>query len=1356
MTNNGPSTAPNACGGYVDVTWTYNASNPCGQSNDCTGQFKTFTIGGWGTNCNGNNPGCYRDANFDGAFPDGVVIGCGSNTLTFNSSNAVRNYLPAGGAPALLSGNVIDPTTSRGVLSSQLLAVTLAVGFDVYDPNFSTSSTSFSSLTIKSGTFQGMTVASFLQLANNIIGGCSTQYTLSQINEAATAINENFDNGTVDNHFLNCGRSTSTTGSLSCTKRFTVAESAPVVLSCGPNVTVPACSTQAQVNAAYALFLNSVTASGGCVTGALTNNAPSAAPSSCGGTVEVTWTYNVSGCGTSQTCVKTFTVLAPTPVVINCGPNVTLPACSTQAELNAAWTAFLSSTTASGGCNGVLTRNVCSVPSLCGGYVDVTWTYTVSTCGQQSGCGNTNYVRCTKRFTVAAPAPVVLTCANNVTLPACSTQAELTAAWNAFLSSTTAAGGCGGVLTNNATSAPSLCGGYKDVTWTYTVASCGQQSGCGSTNYVRCTKRFTVAAPTPVSFHCGTNVTLTSCKTQAQVNAAYDSFLASTTASGGCGGVLTNNAPTAAPSACGGYVDVTWTYSVASCGQQSGCGTTNALTCTKRFTVPTVAPVVINCGPNVTVPACSTQSQVASAWNSFLASTTASGGCGGVLTRTQCVVPPLCGGSVNVTWTYTTTSCGGESTTRTCTKTFTVDTPSPVVFNCGNNVTVPSCSTQTQITSAWNSFLASTTASGGCNGVLTRTSASAPSACGGYVDVTWTYTVSTCGQQSGCGNNSNSVSCTKRFTVAAPPAVTLHCADNVTVPSCSTQAQVTAAWNSFLASTTVSGGCSAGTLTNNAPTVAPSTCGGYVDVTWTYRTNTNCGQTVTCNGQTSTNGTQTCTKRFTVAAPPAVTLNCANNVTVPSCSTQAQVTAAWNSFLASTTVSGGCSTGTLTNNAPTIAPSTCGGYVDVTWTYRTNNNCTTQVSCGGQYSSNGTITCTKRFTVAAPTNVTVSSGSNVTVPACSTQAQVNSAWNSFLASITVSGGCSTGTLTNNAPTIAPSTCGGYTDVTWTYRTNNNCGISVSCNGQSSSNGTVTVTRRFTVASPSAVTINAASNMTIPSCRTQAQVNASWLSFLCSTTVSGGCSTGTLTNNAPSVAPSACGGYVDVTWTYRSNTTCGQTITCNGQTTSASTYTVTRRFTVTSGGGVDVAGPSNVTYANTSFTSQAGVNNAFNSWLCQFRTISSGCGACAVFSGDNRCAPSWSNGGTVRVTYSISGNCNSDSVTATFTITRNGTVCRDLVVKGADVSTDAPMAVPFAVKAYPNPFTENFNLDVSSSAEEKVAIAIYDMAGKLIEQREVNMEEVSAGLQIGDRFASGVYNVIVTQGSEVKTLRVIKR
>ncbi|WP_333601424.1 T9SS type A sorting domain-containing protein, partial [Flavobacterium sp.] len=90
-----------------------------------------------------------------------------------------------------------------------------------------------------------------------------------------------------------------------------------------------------------------------------------------------------------------------------------------------------------------------------------------------------------------------------------------------------------------------------------------------------------------------------------------------------------------------------------------------------------------------------------------------------------------------------------------------------------------------------------------------------------------------------------------------------------------------------------------------------------------------------------------------------------------------------------------------------------------------------------------------------------------------------------------------------------------------------------------------------------------------------------------------------------------------------------------------------------------------------------------------------------------------------------------------------------------VATTEVVKTPFAVVAYPNPYSENFNLSLTTTSEDSVGVVIYDMTGRLIDQREVKADEVST-LQIGDRYPSGVYNVIVTQGSEVKTLRVIKR
>ena len=80
---------------------------------------------------------------------------------------------------------------------------------------------------------------------------------------------------------------------------------------------------------------------------------------------------------------------------------------------------------------------------------------------------------------------------------------------------------------------------------------------------------------------------------------------------------------------------------------------------------------------------------------------------------------------------------------------------------------------------------------------------------------------------------------------------------------------------------------------------------------------------------------------------------------------------------------------------------------------------------------------------------------------------------------------------------------------------------------------------------------------------------------------------------------------------------------------------------------------------------------------------------------------------------------------------------------------------FKVLAMPNPFSYNFAIDMTSSANDKVGIKIYDMIGKLIEAREVEFMDIK-NVSIGENYPSGVYNVIVNQGENVKTLRVIKR
>ena len=80
---------------------------------------------------------------------------------------------------------------------------------------------------------------------------------------------------------------------------------------------------------------------------------------------------------------------------------------------------------------------------------------------------------------------------------------------------------------------------------------------------------------------------------------------------------------------------------------------------------------------------------------------------------------------------------------------------------------------------------------------------------------------------------------------------------------------------------------------------------------------------------------------------------------------------------------------------------------------------------------------------------------------------------------------------------------------------------------------------------------------------------------------------------------------------------------------------------------------------------------------------------------------------------------------------------------------------FKAVASPNPFAEDFKLEVKTSNESTIQIRVYDMLGKQIENKNVAVSEIE-NLEIGVNYNSGVYNIIVSQGENTQTLRVIKR
>jgi len=87
--------------------------------------------------------------------------------------------------------------------------------------------------------------------------------------------------------------------------------------------------------------------------------------------------------------------------------------------------------------------------------------------------------------------------------------------------------------------------------------------------------------------------------------------------------------------------------------------------------------------------------------------------------------------------------------------------------------------------------------------------------------------------------------------------------------------------------------------------------------------------------------------------------------------------------------------------------------------------------------------------------------------------------------------------------------------------------------------------------------------------------------------------------------------------------------------------------------------------------------------------------------------------------------------------------------------DADDVSGFNAVAYPNPFANGFNLDIATSISDNVNVKVYDMLGKLIDVREVSATDLKEQ-ELGNSYSAGVYNIIVTQGENLKTVRVIKR
>lgn len=627
--------------------------------------------------------------------------------------------------------------------------------------------------------------------------------------------------------------------------------------------------------------------------------------------------------------------------------------------------------------------------------------------------------------------------------------------------------------------------------------------------------------------------------------------------------------------------------------------------------------------------------------------------------------------------TYTVAVQSAEECITTVSETITAPAANPILLNCPPEITTQACLTQDAITSAFNTWLASFNFSGGTNSTLIRSplNPTAPARCGGSSSVTWTVT-DDCGQ---------SETCTRTFVVPGPPDVVLTCPVNTTTGACQTQAQVNAAFNSWLGTASGTGGCN-GQLGNNN-TGAPLACGGSTTVTFTY--------TSSCAPLSTT-----CQATFTVPAAPGVSFTCPTSTTTTACQTQAQVNAAYAVWLATASGSGGCG-GQLGNNS-TGAPPACGGSKTVTFTY---------TSACAQPS-----TCEATFTVPNAPAVSLTCPTNQSIVGGLSQAAVDAAYASWLATASASGGCG-GELTNNS-TGAPPACGGSKTVTFSY--SNSCGQPTTC--------------QATFSTGSCITGHIFPTQT--TCCNYVTGTATGLVNACTKL------TGRTINNA---VPGVFFYYASVV-APSSSFTINVKQTNDGDLNKLFTIQNTQqvRLTTNSCGNVSFAG--SMLNGNTEAKYVVTGATAGATYIVSVKYDTKSIIGAVYTGADNKS------------TYTFGSYVNNVLYAPS-----TGTIdalsgCTDNTPLPGDCSlTPAKQSSADAIKAtvYPNPFANNFKVNIVSASQESVQIKVYDMMGKLIDSETVNMSDIDI-FELGSKYSSGIYNVIITQGTEVQTQRVIKK
>ncbi len=137
---------------------------------------------------------------------------------------------------------------------------------------------------------------------------------------------------------------------------------------------------------------------------------------------------------------------------------------------------------------------------------------------------------------------------------------------------------------------------------------------------------------------------------------------------------------------------------------------------------------------------------------------------------------------------------------------------------------------------------------------------------------------------------------------------------------------------------------------------------------------------------------------------------------------------------------------------------------------------------------------------------------------------------------------------------------------------------------------------------------------------------------------------------------------------------------------------------------------------------------------------------------------WSTGETTSTisvnqagSYSVTVTLNDGSTISSSAF--NVTTCNIIVNR---ITEEKPLdkVINYNVILYPNPSVSTFSLNLVSDSDADVEISVFDLQGRNIENKTISKDNLNS-IALGANLPSGIYNVIVKQGENIKSQRLIK-